>query len=162
MLGLELAKFLLNIGHAMLWIQHVRPDMRYCFRSGRFHPDPRMKHIPIPPRHMTLPYAPDFNMISQHYSYKGTTTHTTGNNCLNTIHQRKIHVWVQTTIKCLLAKRKSPFPNHTGPGSPAGSAKLVVVESPRETSITKPVVDEESLKAFGVVSWVHEVLSKWI
>ena len=33
--------------------------------------------------------------------------------------------------------------NHTGPGSLPGSAKLVVVESPRETSITIPVIDEE-------------------
>src|ERR1041385_5147554 len=33
--------------------------------------------------------------------------------------------------------------NHTGPGPPPGSAYLVVVESPRETSITIPVVDQE-------------------
>src|SRR4051812_48552547 len=54
----------------------VRPDMRYCFRSGRFRPNPRTKHISIPPRHMTKSYIPDFNMISQHYRYKDTTSHT--------------------------------------------------------------------------------------
>src|SRR3954467_4458060 len=52
--------------------------MRYCFRSGRFHPNPRTKHISVPPRHMTKSYIPDFNMISQHYSYKDTTSHTIG------------------------------------------------------------------------------------
>src|ERR1041385_303970 len=31
-------------------------------------------------------------------------------NCLNTIHQRKIHVWVQTTIRCLAAKVKHTIP----------------------------------------------------
>src|SRR3954463_4406132 len=56
----------------------VRPDMRYCFRFGRFHPNPRMKHISVPPRHMTKSYIPDFNMISQHYRYKDTTSHTIG------------------------------------------------------------------------------------
>src|SRR3954470_24594681 len=49
----------------------VRPDMRYCFRSGRFRPNPRTKHISVPPRHMTKSYIPGFNMISQHYKYKG-------------------------------------------------------------------------------------------
>src|SRR3954464_15629826 len=38
----------------------VRPDMRYCSRSRCFHPDPGTKHISVPPRHMTKPYAPDF------------------------------------------------------------------------------------------------------
>src|ERR1041385_3735306 len=38
----------------------VRPDMRYCSRSRCFHPDPGKKHISVPPRHMTLPYALDF------------------------------------------------------------------------------------------------------
>src|SRR3954469_1486865 len=50
--------------------------MRYCFRSGRFRPNPRTKHISVPPRHMTKSYIPDFNMISQHYRYKDTTSHT--------------------------------------------------------------------------------------
>src|SRR3954470_16837905 len=45
--------------------------MRYCFRSGRCRPNPRTKHISVPPRHMTNSYIPDFNMISQHYRYKG-------------------------------------------------------------------------------------------
>src|ERR1044072_5636852 len=52
--------------------------MRYCFRSGRCRPNPRTKHISVPPRHMTKSYIPDFNMISQHYSYKDTTSHTIG------------------------------------------------------------------------------------
>src|SRR4051812_17755281 len=56
----------------------VRPDMRYCFRSGRFRPNPRTKHISVPPRHMTKSYIPDFNMISQNYRYKDATSHTTG------------------------------------------------------------------------------------
>src|SRR3954466_5360936 len=38
----------------------VSPDMRYCSRSRRFHPDPGTKHISVPPRHMTKSYAPDF------------------------------------------------------------------------------------------------------
>src|ERR1041385_5451793 len=42
------------------------------------------------------------------------------------------------------SKQKNIDPhNHTGPCPPPGSAKLVVVESPRETSITIPVVDQE-------------------
>src|SRR3954470_15904944 len=52
--------------------------MRYCFRSGCFRPNPRTKHISVPPRHMMKSYIPDFNMISQHYRYKDTTSHTTG------------------------------------------------------------------------------------
>src|SRR3954467_10545170 len=55
---------------------YVRTDMRYCFRSGRSRPNPRMKHISVPPRHMTMSYIPDFNMISHHYRYKDTTSHT--------------------------------------------------------------------------------------
>src|SRR3954471_3298698 len=50
--------------------------MRYCFRSGRFRPNPRTKHILVPPRHMTNSYIPYFNMISQHCRYKDTTSHT--------------------------------------------------------------------------------------
>src|SRR3954468_20270212 len=56
----------------------VRPDMRYCFRSGCFRPNPMTKHISVPPRHMTKSYIPDFNMISQHYRYKDTTSHIIG------------------------------------------------------------------------------------
>src|ERR1041385_3276318 len=54
----------------------VRPDMRYCSRSRRFHPDPGTKHISIPPRHMTSHMPRISNMISQHYSYMDTTSHT--------------------------------------------------------------------------------------
>src|SRR3954469_923139 len=70
----------------------VRPDMRYCFRSGRFRPNPRMKHISVPPRHTTKSYIPDFIMISQHYRYKDTHHIQSAYKCLNTIQQRKIHV----------------------------------------------------------------------
>src|SRR3954471_12714063 len=56
----------------------VRPDMQYCFRSGRFRLNLRTKHISVPPRHMTKSFIPDFNMISQHYRYKDTTSHTIG------------------------------------------------------------------------------------
>src|SRR3954468_19271442 len=52
--------------------------MRYCFRYGHFHPNPKTKHISVPPRHMTKSYVPDFNMISQHYIYKDTTSYTIG------------------------------------------------------------------------------------
>src|SRR3954471_8366589 len=52
--------------------------MRYCFRFRRFRPNPRTKHISVPLQHMTKSYIPDFNMISQHYRYKDTTSHTIG------------------------------------------------------------------------------------
>src|SRR3954471_12392454 len=52
--------------------------MWYCFRSGCCLPNPRTKHISVPPRHMTESYIPDFNMISQHYRFKDTTSHTIG------------------------------------------------------------------------------------
>src|SRR3954468_19465078 len=61
-----------------LFLKIVRPDMRYCFRSGRFRPNLGTKHISVPPRHMKKSYIPDFNMISQHYRYKDTTSHTSG------------------------------------------------------------------------------------
>src|SRR3954451_24946483 len=44
----------------LLIIVVVRPDMRYCSRSRCVHPDSGTKHISVPPRHMTKPYAPDF------------------------------------------------------------------------------------------------------
>src|SRR4051812_38190781 len=46
----------------------VRPDMRYCFRSGRCRPNPRTKHISVPPRHMTITAL----------QIQGTTFHTIG------------------------------------------------------------------------------------
>src|ERR1041385_3401084 len=89
----------------------VRPDMRYCSRSRCFHPDPGTKHISVPPRHMTKPYAPDFQHDITTLQIQGYnisySRHTTAS---NRIQQRKIHVWVQSTIKCLLAKRKSSIP----------------------------------------------------
>src|SRR3954464_13976648 len=87
--------------------------MRYCFRSGRFRPNPRTKHISVPPRHMTKSYIPDFNMITQHYRYKDTTSHTIGiqvpeyntsaeDTCLSTDYNQ-----------CLVAKVKHTMPTST-------------------------------------------------
>src|SRR3954470_8327863 len=96
--------------------------MRYCFRSGRFCPNPRTKHISEPPRHMTKPYVPDFNMISQHYIYKDTTSHTIGiqvpeyntsakDTCLGTDYNQMPS-----------GKRKTHHAHvHTGSGSPLGT-----------------------------------------
>src|ERR1041384_7367164 len=96
--------------------------MRYCFRSGRFRPNPRTKHISVPPRHMTKSYIPDFNMISQHYRYKDTTSHTIGiqvpeynttaeNTCLSTDNKQMP-----------IGKDKTHHSrNRTGPGSPPGT-----------------------------------------
>src|SRR3954470_5215513 len=91
----------------------VRPDMWYCFRSGRFRPNPRTKHISVPPRHMKKSYIPDFNMISQHYRYKDTTSHTIDiqlpeyntsaeGTCLSTNYNQ-----------CLVAKVKHTMPTST-------------------------------------------------
>src|SRR4051812_28759153 len=91
----------------------VRPDMRYCFRSGRFRTHRRTKHISVPPRHMMKSYIPDFNMISQHYRYMVQHLIQSAYKCLNTIHQWKIHVCVQTTTKCLMAKVKHTMPTST-------------------------------------------------
>src|SRR4051794_14386941 len=52
--------------------------MRYCFRSGRFRPNPRTKHISVPPRHMTKPYAPDFQHDITTLQIQDTTSHTIG------------------------------------------------------------------------------------
>src|SRR4051812_5653711 len=56
----------------------VRPDMRYCSRSRCFHPDPGTKHISVPPRHMTKPYAPDFQHDITTLQIQDTTSHTIG------------------------------------------------------------------------------------
>src|SRR3954465_14149603 len=104
--------------------------MRYCFRSGRFRPNPRTKHISVPPRHMTKSYIPDFNMISQHYRYKDTTSHTNGiqvpeynrtaeDICLSTNykqcraanvkHTEPTSTWVQALRRGPLASRRRVF-----------------------------------------------------
>src|SRR3954470_22141870 len=106
--------------------------MRYCFRSGRFHAKPRTMHISVPPRHMMKSYIPDFNMISQHYRYKIQHLIQSAYNCLNTIHQRKIHVRVWTTIKCLVAKVKHTIPVTTRVQAlRRDPPNLVVVETSR-------------------------------
>src|SRR3954463_5540713 len=87
--------------------------MRYCFRPGRCRPNPRTKHISVPPRHMTKSYIPDFNMISQYYRYKDTTSHTISiqvpeynttaeDTCLSTDYNQ-----------CLMAKVKHTKPTYT-------------------------------------------------
>src|SRR3954463_5546204 len=100
-------------------MSRVRPDMRYCFRFEHFRPNPRTKHISVPPRHMMTSYIPDFNMISQHYIYKDTTSHTIG------IQVSEYNTSVEGT--CLStdynqmpsAKGKTHHAHmHTGPGSP--------------------------------------------
>src|SRR3954463_740148 len=91
----------------------VRPDMRYCFGSGRFRPNPRTKHISVPPRHMMKSYIPDFNMISQHYKYKDTTSHTIG------IQLPEYNTTAEDTglstdyNQCLMAKVKHTKPTST-------------------------------------------------
>src|SRR3954465_8143152 len=85
--------------------------MRYCSRSRSFHPDPGPKHISVPPRHMTKSYPPDCQHDITTLQIQGYNIsynrHTTAS---NTIKQLKIHVWVQTTSKCLVAKRKTSIP----------------------------------------------------
>src|SRR4051812_22017384 len=112
--------------------------MRYCFRSGRFRPNPRTKHISVPPRHMTKSYIPDFNMISQLYRYKDTTSHTNGiqvpeynttakDTCLSTDYKQ-----------CLVAKVK-----HTEPMSrvqalrqgPLASRRRVLAKASRRRTV---------------------------
>src|SRR3954447_3504605 len=87
--------------------------MRSCFRSGRFCPNPRTKHISVPPRHMTKSYIPDFNMISQHYNYKDTTSHTIGIQVpgyITTIED----ICMGTDYKqCLVGKIKHTMPTST-------------------------------------------------
>src|SRR3954468_7299328 len=101
----------------------VWPDMRYCFRSGRFRPNPRTMHISVPPRHMMRSYIPDFNMISQHYSYKDTTSHTIGIQ-LPEYNTTAEDIRLSTGYKQMPSgKEKNIDPhNHTGPGPPPGSA----------------------------------------
>src|SRR3954470_2479687 len=96
--------------------------MRYCFRSGRFRPDLRTKHISDPPRHMTKPYVSDFNMISQHYSYKDTTYHTIGiqlPECNTTAEDTRL---ITDYNKMPSVEGKTHHAHvHTGPGSPPGT-----------------------------------------
>src|SRR3954466_5499537 len=94
----------------------VRPDMRYCFRFGRFRPNPRTKHISFPPRHMTKSYIPYFNMISQHYRYKDTTSHTIGIQVPEYNTSAEGTCLSKTYNQCLVEKVK-----HTMPTYPRGS-----------------------------------------
>src|SRR4051812_34317188 len=95
--------------------------MRYCFRSGRCRPNPRTKHMSVPPRHMTKSYIPDFNMISQHYRYKDTTSHTNGIQVpeYNTTAE---DTCLSTDYNQLPSGKSKTHRAHvnTGPGSPPG------------------------------------------
>src|SRR3954469_21060645 len=96
--------------------------MRYCFRSGRFRPNPRTKNISVPPRHMMKSYIPDFNMVSQHYRYKDTTSHTIG---------IQLPEYITSAEGTCMSTDYNQVPNgkgkthhshvHTGPGSPPGT-----------------------------------------
>src|SRR4051812_37754074 len=62
---------------------------------------------------MTKSYIPDFNMISQHYRYKDTTSHTSG------IHVPEYNTTAEDTClstdykQCLAAKVKHTMPTYT-------------------------------------------------
>src|SRR4051812_40956043 len=87
--------------------------MRYCSRSGRCRPNPRTKHISVPPRHMTKSYIPDFNMISQHYRYKDTTSHTRGIQVTENITTSEDTCLGTDYNQCLAAKVKHTTPSYT-------------------------------------------------
>src|SRR3954467_843439 len=96
--------------------------MRYCFGSVRFRPNPRTKHISVPPRHMTKSYIPDFNMISQHYRYKDTTSHTIGIQVPEYITTAE-DIGLGTDYKQMPSGKGKTHRAHvlTGPGSPPGT-----------------------------------------
>src|SRR4051812_20669862 len=87
--------------------------MRYCFRCGCFHPNPRTKHISVPPRPMKKSYIPDFNVISQHYRYKDTTSHTIGIQVLEYITSVEDTCLSTDYKQCLVAKVKQTMPTST-------------------------------------------------
>src|SRR3954465_15998215 len=87
--------------------------MRYYFRSGRSRPNPRMKHISVPPQHMTKSYIPDFNMISQRYRYKDTTSHTFGIQVPEYITTAEDTCRSTDYNQCLMAKVKHTKPTST-------------------------------------------------
>src|SRR3954451_2192424 len=98
--------------------------MRYYFRSGRFRPKPRTKHISVPPRHMTKSYIPNFNMISQHYRYRDTTYHTIGIQ-LPEYNTSAEDIRPSTGYnQCLLAKVKHTIPRPHVSGLSAGDPLL--------------------------------------
>src|SRR3954465_2766860 len=96
--------------------------MQYCFRSGRFWPNPRTKHISVPPRHMTKSYIPDFNMISQHYRYKDTTSHTISIQVPEIQYISGRYMSEYRLQKSAYRQSKTHQAHvHTGPGSPSGT-----------------------------------------
>src|SRR4051812_45419501 len=93
------------------------------------------------------------NMISQHYRYKDTTSHTSGIQLPQIEYNSGRYMSEYRLQPNAYWQREKHRPhNHTGPGPPPGSAYLVVVEYPREMSITKPVLDQNPEKSLGVVS----------
>src|SRR3954469_579702 len=101
---------------------NVSPDMRYYFRFGRFRPNPRTKHISVPPRHKTKSYIPDFNMISQHYRYKDTTSHRIGIQLSEYITTAEDTCLSTDYNQVPIGKSKTHHAHvHTGPGSLPGT-----------------------------------------
>ena len=122
--------------------------MLYCFKSGRFHPNPRTKHISDPPRHMTKPYVSDFNMIShiidtriQHLiqlAYKCLKYNTTAEDtCLSTYYNQ-----------CLVAKVKHTMPTSTRVQvlrrGPLASRRRVFARRPEEEPSSSTEVQDRS------------------
>src|SRR3954464_3075488 len=93
------------------------------------------------------------NMISQHYRYRIQHLIHSAYNCLKIQYSSGRYMSEYRLQSNAYWQREKHRPhNHTGPGPPPGSAYLVVVESPRETSVTVPVVDQNPEKSLGVVS----------
>src|SRR4051812_13727693 len=98
--------------------------MRYCSRSRCFHPNSGTKHISVPPRHMTMPYAPDFQ-------HDITTLQIQGYNISYNRHTTALIQYNTTAEDTCLSTDYNQMPtgkdkiidrhNHTGPGPPPGS-----------------------------------------
>src|SRR3954469_16097100 len=104
-------------------MKSVRPDMRYCSRSRCFHPDPRTKHISVPPQHMTKPYAPDFQHDITTLQIQDTTSHTNGIQ-LPQIKYNSGRYMSEYRLQsnAYWQREKHRSHNHTGPGPPPRSA----------------------------------------
>src|ERR1041385_5468704 len=98
--------------------------MRYCSRSRCFHPDPGKKHISVPPRHMTMPYALDFQHDITTIQLQGyNISYKSAYNCPKYIKSAEDTCLSTDYIQMPSGKGKTHHSrNHTGPGSPPGSA----------------------------------------
>src|SRR3954468_23853639 len=97
--------------------------MRYCFRSGRFRPNPRTKHISVPLRHMTKSYAPDFQHDITTLQIQDTTSHTIGIQLPQIQYNSGRYMSEYRLQSNAYWQRENIDPhNHTGPGPPMGSA----------------------------------------